>query len=249
VNELERIEAQAMRDAVVLAGGQAVTTGGALCFSYEHAPVTELNRAIPLGPHVDVGAVADWFGGRAHAVAVPPGYVGLEEMLAAHGYEPGYAWMKFTRDGGPPAAAATDLRVEESLDAEAFALAVAEGFGLPDRPARGLAAIVGTPGWHCFVAWDGDEPAAGGALYADGGEAWVGIAATRPAFRRRGAQGAILAARVSCARELGARRISTETGERVAGRPDQSYRNILRAGFREAYLRPNWRSRAARSTS
>ena len=36
--------------------------------------------------------------------------------------------------------------------------------------------------------------------------------------------------------------MTTETGEHVEGKPDQSYRNILRAGFREAYLRPNWLS-------
>jgi GNAT superfamily N-acetyltransferase len=242
VNELERIEAQAMRDAVVLAGGEAAMVGGAMCFSYEAAPGPELNRAIPIGAHVDVAAIARWFGGRAHAVAVPPGYVGLEESLAAHGYERGYAWMKFSRGDAPAPDAPTELCVEESLDAEAFALAAGEGFGLPPDLAAGLGGIVGAPGWHCFVAWDRDEPAAAGALYADGGRAWLGIAATRPAFRRRGAQGAILAARIGCARDLGARRLSTETGERVPGRPDQSYRNILRAGFGEAYLRPNWRS-------
>jgi hypothetical protein len=31
-----------------------------------------------------------------------------------------------------------------------------------------------------------------------------------------------------------------ETGERVPDRPSASYRNILKAGFEEAYLRPNW---------
>jgi hypothetical protein len=32
----------------------------------------------------------------------------------------------------------------------------------------------------------------------------------------------------------------TETGERVVGRPSNSYRNIMRAGFRPAYVRPNF---------
>ena len=35
------------------------------------------------------------------------------------------------------------------------------------------------------------------------------------------------------------KQLVTETGERVVGRPSNSYRNILRAGFRPAYVRPN----------
>jgi hypothetical protein len=52
----------------------------------------------------------------------------------------------------------------------------------------------------------------------------------------------LLAARIDAARAAGAVSLATETGERVPGAPDQSYRNILRAGFREAYLRANWHS-------
>ena len=36
--------------------------------------------------------------------------------------------------------------------------------------------------------------------------------------------------------------LTVETGERIDGRPSTSYRNILRAGFAETYLRANWRS-------
>jgi hypothetical protein len=35
--------------------------------------------------------------------------------------------------------------------------------------------------------------------------------------------------------------MTVETGERTEGRPSGSYRNIRRAGFVEARLRPNWR--------
>ena len=103
-----------------------------------------------------------------------------------------------------------------------------------------LSALVGAAGWRCFVAWDGDEPAGGGALYVDGEVAWLGIGATRPAYRGRGSQSAILAARIETARALGVKQLATETGEQVG----PSYRNIMRAGFAEAYLRPNWRSPA-----
>lgn len=244
MNELERIEAQAIRDAVVLGGGEAATAGGAVCVRHPGTTLPELNRALPVGAVVDAAAIHRWFDGGEHVVCVPPGYLGLEQSLAALGYARGYAWMKFERGGAPAPPAATDLRVEETLDAEVFALASAGGYGLTAELAASMAAIVGAPGWRCFVAFDGREPAACGALYADGDHGWLGVAATLPRFRRRGAQGAILAARIEAGRADGVRRFATETGERVEGRPDQSYRNILRAGFREAYLRPNWRSAA-----
>ena len=91
-------------------------------------------------------------------------------------------------------------------------------------------------------AWAGDEPAGAGALHLDGEAAWLGVGATRPQFRRRGAQAAVLAARIDAARAAGATMLATETGERVPDQPSTSYRNILRAGFREAYVRANWRS-------
>jgi hypothetical protein len=244
VNELERVEAQALRDAVMLGGGTAQAAGGAVCVRHPATELPELNRALPIGEVVDAGAIRRWFDGAGHVVCVPPGYLGLEESLRALGYAPGYAWMKFQRDDAPAAAAETDLRVEETLDAEAFAVASAGGYGFTLELARALSAMVGAPGWRCFVAFEDDEPAACGALYSDGAHGWLGGATTLPAYRRRGAQGALLAARIEAGRADGVRRFATETGERVEGRPDQSYRNILRAGFREAYLRPNWHSPA-----
>jgi GNAT superfamily N-acetyltransferase len=242
VNELERVEAQAVRDVVVLSGGRAELIGGALCLMHPRASGPELNHALPVGANLNVAAIARWFSGHPHVFSVPPGHLGLEESLAEQGYEPGYGWIKFVRDDAPAAATSTDLRVEETLDPDAVAVAVAEGFGMPPEIARELMGFVGAPGWTCFVAWDGAEPAACGALYCHGVDAWFGIGATRPSFRRRGAQGALLAARIEHARAAGARRLTTETGALVDGKPSNSYRNILRAGFTEAYLRPNWRS-------
>jgi GNAT superfamily N-acetyltransferase len=242
VNELERVEAQALRDAVVLGGGRAQTAGGAVCVRHDATTLPELNRALPVGAVVDAAAVQRWFDGAAHIVCAPPGYLGLEESLQALGYTRGYSWMKFERDDSPPPAVDTDLRVEETLDAEAFAVASAGGYGFTLELARALSAMVGAPGWRCFVAFAGVEPAACGALYSDGDHGWLGVATTLPEYRRRGAQSALLAARIEAGRADGVRRFTSETGERVEGRPDQSYRNILRAGFREAYVRPNWHS-------
>jgi GNAT superfamily N-acetyltransferase len=79
-------------------------------------------------------------------------------------------------------------------------------------------------------------------LFVHGDTAWLGLGATLPEARGRGSQSALLARRIALAGELGCSLCVTETGESVVGRPSTSHRNILRAGFREQYLRPNYAS-------
>jgi hypothetical protein len=55
---------------------------------------------------------------------------------------------------------------------------------------------------------------------------------------------ALLHRRIVDAAAAGCHTLFVETGERAPGRPSTSYGNILRAGFEEAYLRPNWQPAA-----
>lgn len=234
MNELERVEAAALRDAVVLAGGRAELIGGALCVAHAGIPIRELNRALPIGKVVDLGAINAWYGGADHMVAT---MLPLDDRR----YRPGIPWQKFEHSGAPAPAPETDLGVGKTIDADAFGRVAAEASGLPPETAPLLAGIVGAPGWHCFLASDDGEPAAVGALFVDGTSGWLGIGATRSSFRRRGAQSALLAARIETAHAEGVTLVVTETGMGDAG---PSYRNIERAGFRPAYVRPNWLSSA-----
>ena len=233
MSELERVEAQAVRDAVVLGGGRGELAGGAMCVQLPATPMMELNRAIVLGSSVDPDAIAAWFG-APHTIATRDENLGRE--LAARGYTEGRAWMKFERDAMPPPSVTSEARIEETLDGELFGNLLGGG--------AELGAIAGAPGWLCLVAWIGDEPAACGALYADGTSAWLGAAFTREEFRGRGLQSALLAARIEAALAGGATLLASETGEQLPNRPATSYRNLLRAGFREAFLRANWSSAA-----
>jgi GNAT superfamily N-acetyltransferase len=250
---LERAEAAAFRDlheavpaALAAEHGFAVAEiDGAVCGRVRALDgVPEVNRVVGAGPGLDVGAVLGFYAPTGHIVSEGPEAAGLGERLRAAGYEPGYAWMKFARAPDPGANAPTDLRVEAVGAARGrdFAAAVAGGFGMPSWMAGVLAALPGRPGWTCLVAYDGTAPVGGGALFVDGDEGWLGMAATLPEARGRGAQGAILATRIRLAAEAGCTTVTTETGVREAGRPARSYRNILRAGFEEAHVRPNWRS-------
>jgi GNAT superfamily N-acetyltransferase len=96
------------------------------------------------------------------------------------------------------------------------------------------------PGWHCFVAYDGETPAGAGALYVARDVGWIGIGATVPQQRGKGAQSALLAARIAAAAGAGCGLVVTETQEPVDGRPNGSHRNILRAGFEPRYVRANY---------
>jgi hypothetical protein len=121
-----------------------------------------------------------------------------------------------------------------------YARVVRETSDFPDELGGWLAAMTDLPGWTCYVTYDGEEPAGAAALYVSGAAAWLGFGSTLPAFRGHGSQGALLAARISDAVEQGARLLVTETGVAGDDGPGASYRNILRAGFREAYARPNY---------
>lgn len=172
---------------------------------------------------------------------------GLAGRLEERGFTPDYGWAKFLRGVEPPPPVETELVVEEIglRRAADFGWIVADGYGLPDFVAAWAATVVGRPGWTCFLAFVGDQPAAAAALHVAHGVGWLGFAATLPPFRRLGAQGALLAARIERAAELGCTAVTTETGELVEGRPSDSYRNILRAGFELVYVRPNYLSPAA----
>lgn len=184
-------------------------------------------------------------------VAVAPGARPAEilQWLSDRGLEPGWGWMMFRRGTEPAAAPSTSLRLvrvgaDEALD---FGRIVATGYGLPEAVVPWTAQAYDL-GWDCWLAVDGDEPAAAAGVFIDEGVAYLGFAATLPDHRGKGGQGALLAARIDHARAAGCTVVITETGERRDDLPSNSYRNILRAGFTEVAVRANW-VRPARQTA
>jgi GNAT superfamily N-acetyltransferase len=187
--------------------------------------------------------------GVSACIPVTPGLPGsakTEAWLRDKGFEPGYAWMKFVRDPHPPRFPAPDgVEVVEltTADEEPFGMIAAVGFGMPPWGADFFAQLPGRPSWRCYVARVEGEAQACAAMLIEDGVAEFGIAATLEEARGRGYQTALLHRRIRDAAEAGCHALFVETGERVPDRPSASYRNILRAGFEEAYLRPNWQRR------
>lgn len=130
----------------------------------------------------------------------------------------------------------TVLRADE---APAFGRIVASGYALPDAVAP-WAANAHEAGWDCWLALDGDQPAAAAGVFIAEGVGYLGFAATLPEHRGKGGQNALLAARIRHAREAGCDIVVTETGELRDDRPSSSYRNILRSGFAEIAVTANW---------
>lgn len=189
--------------------------------------------------------------GASPCVPVTPGLPGsqqAEAWLQERRFEKGYAWMKFVRDPHPPRfPSPADVEVVEltAADEEPFGTIAAVGFGMPAWAADFFAHLPGREGWRCYVARVEGMAQACAAMLIEDGVAEFGIAATLEQARGRGCQTALLHRRILDAAEAGCRTLFVETGERVPDRPSGSYRNILKAGFEEAYLRPNWQRNSA----
>jgi GNAT superfamily N-acetyltransferase len=243
-------------------GIEATWIGGALCTSVGEQASTMLNRVVGLGLESpatddDLQAIEAFYArhGQPFYVSLNPQArpPDLGARLEGRGFTDGAAWMKFTRGVEPPPPPETALRVERIGPEEgaAFGDVVAVGYELEPFTAAWLAELPRTS-WRCYVAYDGDEPAGAAALFLHERTGYLCFAATRPEHRRKGAQSALLATRIREAIEAGCTALVTETGERIPLKPSNSYRNILRFGFREDYLRPNYLSpdpTAARSTA
>ena len=252
------IEAHAAAD-MYAAGPAALdlrtaTAGGATVLLAPKIPVSYFNRVIGLGGHEpatenDVDAIGNLF--RAAGIAdywihLTPGArpAALEGWLTARGFAPPprKTWAKFLRGAEPRRAAADGLEVRLAEPAEAAAVGqlVCTAFGMPPALAGWFAALVGRPGWRVFVGEAGGRIVATGSLFVRAATAWLGVGATHAEFRKRGAQSALLAARINAAAAEGCTVLATETGESVAGEVNPSLSNIRRAGFVQVCSRLNY---------
>ena len=132
------------------------------------------------------------------------------------------------------------MRTATPRDAAPIARVVCAAFGMPAALEPWFAALVGRPGWTFVVAELDDRVAATGAVFVDGSTAWLGVGATLADYRKRGAQSALLAARIEIAADSGCAVIATETGESIAGEANPSLGNIRRAGFVQVCSRLNY---------
>ena len=246
---LEGAEREALEDMFDAAPpdlARAERIGGATVLVAPRLPAF-FNRAFAIGidepvVQADVDAMLEALRGSPDSsIQPPPGEVELEDWLAARRLERRLAWAKMLRGPAPPPEIRTSLQIRELTppDARRFGAVVAAAFGLPEVAAAWCASLVGRERWRAYGAFEGDALVGAGALFVDGDVAWLGLGATLPFHRRRGAQGALMARRIADAIAVGCTSIATETGV-LPDRPNPSLDNMLRSGFEVAYERGVW---------
>jgi GNAT superfamily N-acetyltransferase len=256
----ERAEAAAMRSwSAAAREGRVAEIGGATACAYLPTPGSAMfNRVLALGlaepaTAETLAAIAGFYAeaGTEYCIALAPEAqpADLPARLEERGFVRGYAWTKFVRDASPAAPSPTELRIERTNDGDAFADVVVRAYGAPDVLRPVLAGLPALEGWSCYLALADDEAVAAAAVHVDGDAAWLGVAGTLPEARGRGAQSALLAARIEEAGAAGCTTLVTETGAPVGGEPGGSYRNIVRAGFEAVYVRENYLSSPSADTS
>jgi hypothetical protein len=256
----ERAEAAALmsfmrapaRDVSARLGMSLLQEGGAVAAFVPAADVLALNRVIGLGVHAAASetqldrilAAAKSAGVRRLFLQITPDAqpAELTKWIEARGGVPHNRWVRLWRGVHEEPLPEATLKVVQvrTLRADAFAHVVRIAFGMPEMIDPMLTATVGTPGWQHYVVRNQTKVVATGAFFAVRGVAWLGFAATLPDHRGAGAQSSLIATRLRAAAAMDCRMAVTETMEETPEHPVQSYRNMLRLGFHEAYHRQNF---------
>lgn len=105
---------------------------------------------------------------------------------------------------------------------------------------RWFAARVGHPGWRHYIATRAGQPVAAAALFVERDAARLTEAVTLAGHRRMGAHSALIARRIRDGIAAGVRTFTSETAPPLPRMALVSYANLLRAGFRLAYVRPSF---------
>jgi hypothetical protein len=261
---LEQAEIQALADLYHAAGPSVVAdcglsvreVGDAVLIAAIRFDVLALNRLVGLGLRSSpsdtaladaMTAIEQTGSPRCFVQVAPTGASdGLGVRLERLGLRQYNNWMRLWRslDDLPRAsessATSLDVRRIGSAHADVFGSLVATAFDYPPALAPITSQTIGRPHWHHYLAFEDDTPIASAAMYVAGSAAWFGLAATDVAYRRRGAQHALIVRRLQDAADAGCKWVSVETAEDTVTRDAPSFRNLRRLGFEVAYTRPNY---------
>ena len=231
-------------------GLQAIPVGGGVVTIASRVPSLLYNRAFAFGLEepIDEDTLDRMIG--LYRPDVPftiqpspfarPGEI--RAWLEARGIPSRFNWVKWLREARPPAKFATDLAIERigpDLASRFGELAFTVFHGEPPTIRPWFEQTIGKPGWTHYLAFDHDQPAALAALYVTEGVGWLGWGGTLSSHRGRGAQSALIERRLRDGIAQGCRWFTVETADDLPEKPNPSFRNVARAGFRLLYRRPS----------
>ena len=231
-------------------GLRTTEIAGALVMAADGLDSLIQNRVLGLGLHEPMDAaaleavLAHYAPGRSFAIIRCPFAepASADALLRQHGFATFFHHLKWVRDDSPVIAAPTSLDVVaiEPARANEWESLYCSIHDLVPAFAAWSARCAGRAGWSYYLALDRGRAVAAAAMFVDGDLAWLGKAGTIESDRGRGAQSALLSARVRDGLGTGVRTFAMETGPDWPDRPRGSLRNAARAGFRPAYERPSW---------
>jgi GNAT superfamily N-acetyltransferase len=222
--------------------------GGIAAYAGKDSPITQAIGVGLDGPvaEADLDRLEEFFHTRGAAAALeicPLADLSLYQMLAKRGYQLAEVSNVLVRDlksatgeefAGKSAEVVT--RPAGAGEADLWTLTVAQGFAEHVPVTREITDIM-SGFYHrenasSYLAFINGEVAGGGAVATHKGVGGLFGASTLPAFRRRGVQTALLAARLAWAREQ-----ACDVAVSITQPGSISQRNIERFGFRVAYTR------------
>lgn len=189
-------------------------------------------------------AILEKAGMTNYMVQVPPFALpsDIPLWLKTRGFKEGKNWAKVYRGDEPALEAVTDIEIVsiDEKQADEFADIALAAFEMPDILRPLLTCVIGQEGWYHYLGYDGGQAVCTSAMRVHGDVCWLGFGSTLESHRGRGGQTAMFARRISDGLDLNARWFVTETGEDTPDNPNPSYHNMVRAGFRLAYMRRNF---------
>jgi len=254
-------QAAAAAPAMAAAGARQLRAGGGVALAVAKDTTGFWNRVTGLGFAEPVTAsllaqITEFYQQQGIAAAtlvlapslLPPDWARLCEERNI--FPSGAATVKLARALGAArgAAAGHPARLDPGLrlgpvapgQAREFAEAKSTAFLAAAAPGsyQGEASfgIIGRPGWHSLAVFDGAAIVATGSLHVVENVGHLFGGATLAGYRGRGAQSALIDARIAAARAAGCDWVIAETD--VTDNP--SLRNMRRAGLRPYYERQHW---------
>ncbi|MGD9549218.1 MAG: GNAT family N-acetyltransferase [Candidatus Krumholzibacteriia bacterium] len=221
--------------------------GVSAMFDGSESPLTQTFGLGLSGAHdaADFEAIEDFFLSRSapvHHEVSPLAHPDTLIQLNARGYRPVEMSTVLVRPTSQPVADKMTVLVRKIGPDEGplWSRIAGEGWSSESAELAGFIEAFGlimaqAAGVHCFLAEIMGRPVATGALGLAGDVALLAGASTVPSARRRGAQLALLAARLEFAAARGA-----DLAMMVAQPGSASQRNAERQGFRTAYTRTKW---------
>lgn len=234
---MARLDPSSGASAPAIAGGVAVFAGAG-------SPLTQALGVGLAGPvtAADLDAIEQQLGQAGAATLqlelCPFADPSLPRLLGQRGYRVQEWQLVWTRALGdePLAPPPPELRIEpvqagqERLFCRTLLAGFLESEVVADEAVAMLMPSAFAPDRQLLLAWLGDEPIGGATLAWADGVALIAGSGVRVAHRRRGAQGALIRARLARARQLGCDVAVSSTLPGTASR-----RNMERHGFHVAY--------------